>query len=168
MHSKNLARYTMTKREQYEIFLIITFVFAASIFSLYLPDQIRLGRIVLYCASLLLFQGLLRDLSMYFFNPKKIAKSQQTTVTAQCLCLESGIGIIGIMTGLLLFFYMNDSVVFIAPWLWIGLLTSILIAGYLMKDWVFYWQTFEFKREQNHANIIFTFKTKFNHENNKY
>ena len=49
----------------------------------------------------------------------------------------------------------------------VGLLTSILIVGFLMKDWVFYWQAFEFKRERNHANIIFTFKTKFNHENNK-
>jgi len=157
----------MTKREQYEIFLIILFVSIVSIFSFYLPDQIRLGRIVLYCAILLLFQGLLRDLFIYFFELKKINQTQQPKITAQCLCLESGIGVLGVVIGLLLFFIANDRVVTIIQWQWIGLPLSILIAGYLMKDWVFYWQSLQFKREPDHANINFTFKKNFRNENNK-
>ncbi len=159
----------MTKREQYEIVLIVIFVSIVSVFSFYLPDQVRLGRIVLYCAILLLFQGLLRDLSIYFylFKSKKADQAQQPKITAQCLCLESGIGVSGVIIGLLLFFFVNDWVVSIVQWQWVGLLMSVLIVGYLIKDWVFYWKSFQFRREPDHANVIFSFKENFRHENNK-
>ena len=157
----------MTKREQYEIVLIVVFVSVVSVFSFYLPDQVRLGRIVLYCASLLLFQGLLRDLSIYLFKSKKTDQTEQPKIMAECLCLESGIGVLGVMIGLLLFFSLNDWVVSIVQWQWVGMLMSVLIVGYLIKDWVFYWKSFQFRREPDHANVIFSFKENFRHENNK-
>ena len=148
----------MTKREQGEIFAIVVFVIVISVFSLNLPSHISLGRLVLYCAGLLLFQGLLRDLSIYLFKSSKKEQFQQKKSSAQCLCLESGIGILGIIIGLLLFFTLSIQFVAISQWQWVGILSGILIAGFLIKDWVFYWQPFRFERELNHANVIFSFK----------
>ena len=146
----------MRASEKCEVLLIGIFVLLmASYFALLLPVNIKLGSLLLYCSALLLLQGLIRDLYHYFpQNPL----DGSSVKYAQCICLESSIGVIGLLAGFIVTFSSIDFQLSLSPQVWTLLLSVVLIIGFLLKDWVFHWQPIGLRREKNHMNVIFVFK----------
>lgn len=146
----------MSASERCEVLLIGVFILLmASFFALLLPANIKLGSLLLYCSALLLMQGLVRDLYYYF---SQNALDDSSVKHAQCICLESSIGVIGILAGFIVTFSSIDFQLPLSPQAWTLLLGVVLIIGFLLKDWVFHWQPIGLRREKNHMNVIFVFK----------
>ena len=146
----------MTTVEKVEITLIGVFILLiVSAFSSLLPSNMKLGTLLLYCSALLLFQGLLRDL-YHYFSQNNVDDSPVTY--AQCVCLESSIGVIGIFAGFIVTFTPIDAVIVLSSLNWALILSFVVAVGFLLKDWVFHWQPMGFKREKNHMNVIFVLK----------
>lgn len=117
-----------------------------------LPSQIALSRIILYCAALLLLQGLVRDLCLLYIHKGAFSTVKQH---AQCICLESSIGLLGIAIGGILLLSQFDIVVKLNTAIWGLLIAAVLMLGFVVKDLVFYWKSFQIRREKDHLNLIF-------------
>lgn len=161
--------------EKLEITLMSVFIALTSLFAVLFPSlfisEISLGQLMLYCAAFLLLQGLIRDLYVYFSirktkqalkplhtpkssqEPKPLVKSKAT-----CICLESSVGVLVILCGALMILTRLDVLITVSPWQWVAILSLIVIAGFVLKDWVLHWQPIKLAREKNHANVIFTIK----------
>jgi hypothetical protein len=79
--------------------------------------------------------------------------------TARCLCVESAIGLTGIvagigLTGLGLAQPLRVSAVALV--LAVG---GVMAAGFFLKDLVFEWSPWRIYREKNHAQVIFRWRT---------
>lgn len=148
----------MTTIEKMELTLIFISIILLFIFSSLFPPKISLARLLMYCSALLLFQGLIRDLC-YMYSKKKTPEEEQPEAK-QCMCVESSIGVLGLLIGIALLFSRLNTPLSLTSLRWVGLIGITLIFGFLIKDLVFYWRSFQIRREKNHSNIIFTFKNK--------
>lgn len=149
----------MTNTEKTELALIFISIILLFIFSSLLPQEISLARLLLYCSALLLFQGLIRDL-WYLYTNKQASSEEQQAEAKQCICLESSIGMTGLLIGTVVLFGQLNVSLELTALHWVGIIGAILILGFLMKDLVFYWRSFQIRREKNHSNVIFTLKNK--------
>lgn len=145
----------MNRTEKFELALIPLFTVAV-IFSEVLPEQISIGNLILWLAGLFLGQGLLRDL-WFLANAKSDSKPKQEK-RSQCLCLESMLGITGIIVGTLFFVSGINQIVLVEAWQWSVLILLATGAGFLIKDYVLHWFPFRLRRDTNHMNIIFNWK----------
>ena len=122
-----------------------------SIFSF--PASALLGHIVLWLCGLLLFQGLIRDLWLL-----RTSKAQSNAKkTAKMMCIESSIGLLGILVGLLLSLYFSSLTIALVNWVWIALIAMILVFGFFLKDYVFAFNPLRIAREPDHLNVVVKF-----------
>lgn len=150
----------MNLAEKSELSLIVSFVLALFIFYPSTIESFALTELLLKGASLLLIQGLIRDL-WYLFKRKQIAKKSLIKAKyAQCFCIESSVGLLGIVIGLLLIFINVD---YIFQFTTLGLscfAVCILIIGFVIKDLVIEWQPWRIYKEPDHINVVFQWKRK--------
>jgi hypothetical protein len=142
----------MTRAEWTEVTLIV----AASIASLVLPlhvfSDLTLGEIVLYLSALLLAQGLARDLIMLLRHRR--AAQGGVFQDAQCLCLESAVGVTGVVVGASLFVSTNADLVAVTTLGIAGAVALTLAMGFLIKDLVVTWNPLGIRREKNPLSVI--------------
>jgi len=145
----DLAIVTIDNKVEPVIIAITGFVvyFAADLF----PQQLGIARLFLYLAALLLLQSLLRDL---WILSRRSSNNVMPTKKASCLCLESVVGIIGIVIGALFFGFGFDQAVSIKPWAWSVMLTFVLGFGFLIKDYVLQWRPWRIYQDKDHRNIV--------------
>jgi len=145
----------MTATEKIELLLIpvmgIGFWFIAFI----LPDMISVGRLLLAASSFLLFQSLLRDLYLLL---KKRDDQADLKRTAQCMCIESTVGITGIVIGCILLGVGVGQLILMNEWKWSVMAMLVLSCGFLMKDYILEWDPWQIRQEKDHMNIVFTWK----------
>jgi hypothetical protein len=107
---------TMDAAEVFELGLIPSVGAATWWLSTALPTRIGLGKLLLWASVMLLLQSLLRDLWL-------LAKARRNAPTtppriARCMCVESIVGMTGIVTGLLLFSFGISKPVTMERWSW--------------------------------------------------
>ena len=147
----------MTVTEKVELFLIVLFL-VLLIFVLNASEQAtKLSIVVLYSASLLFCQSLLRDL-WYLYAKRNLNKDVNQTITRQCMCVESTVGMLGVVIGLLLFSSAFDISVILNKVTLLSLASIILVGGFFIKDYVIEWNPWRLYKEKDHMNIIFSWK----------
>lgn len=122
----------------------------------YLPAEITVSRWILGCAVLLLAQSLLRDISILLRG--RGVKQGIAARSANCMCLESTIGAVGVVVGLGAAGLANFGT---ASFGRVGFSLSVvgtLAFGLTIKDWVISWYPWGFRREKDHLNLIVRWK----------
>lgn len=121
-----------------------------------LPEHIELGRLMLGASALLLFQSLIRDLWLL----AKARRNPQPSPprVARCMCVESMVGITGIVVGLTLFGWRIGKPVSMGRWNWSIIVMLVMGAGFVMKDYVLETKPWRLRRDPNHLNIIVRWK----------
>ncbi len=143
--------------EKFELGLIIIVAIGIRAAGILLPDQIRLGSLLLGASALLLFQSLIRDLWL-------LAKARRTAATipprrvARCMCVESTMGISGVAIGLITLACGIGTQVSMGKWCWSGIALLVFGTGFLIKDYVLESNPFRIRRDKDHVNIIVRWK----------
>ena len=122
-----------------------------------LPQSVGIGSLFLASFALLLLQGLLRDIWLL----SQRATAQQTSQRQElfCMCVESTVGVTGVVTGLIIAGSAINWPVPMNDWLWGLLATAILTVGFVVKDLIFEFRPFRVRRDKDHLNIIFSWKS---------
>ena len=137
-----------------EIVCIIITVFIFWFYRLNLPTQISVANLILYLSAFLLLQSLIRDLTILLIQKKTQEKSSQPP----CMCVESTVGLTGILLGAGFIGLGISNYINMIPIAWIASITIVLITGFLIKDLVFQWNPWRIYIEKDHLNIVFSWK----------
>ena len=73
------------------------------------------------------------------------------------MCIESSIGLLGILVGLLLSLYFSSLTIPLVNWVWIALIAMILVFGFFLKDYVVAFNPLRIAREPDHLNVVVKF-----------
>ena len=150
----------LTVAEKIELAMIPFTGFIMCLGASWLPSQISLGRLLLYAFALFLFQGLIRDLDLLAKQKVTRKHASQPLQKAPCICLESTIGVAGIIAGIMVLFSNNNHLVYLNYWQWIGLVMFTVTCGFLAKDYVLEWWPLKVKRDKGHINLAFSWRKK--------
>ena len=142
--------------ETVEMTLVVLLTAAAAIVSPILPARLAVGTLALVAASMLLAQGLLRDL--WLLSRRRRSGGPSGGTASRCLCVESGVGVLAVLLGLVLTLGGLGGSVSLGRIGWPALVAAVFGAGFLLKDWVFEWHPWRLRREKDHANLVFTWR----------
>lgn len=117
-----------------------------------LPEHVELGQLLLGASALLLFQSLIRDL--WLLAKARTRPPPSPPRVARCMCVESMVGITGIVVGLTLFGCSIGKSVSMGRWSWSIAAILVMGAGFMMKDYVLETKPWRLRRDPNHLNII--------------
>lgn len=147
---------TMTKLEKIELALIPLAGLIAFLISPVLPWQISVGNTFLLFSALLLFQGLIRDLSIVFLSPKTVASAAPKVM--QCLCVESALGMTGVLVGGgIVGFGITQQIQMDKFAMGISVACQVSV-GFAIKDFVVQVRPWRIFRDKDHINIVFSWK----------
>jgi len=147
----------LTKTEKIELYLIALLLFLVLLFSAPLSTSIKLSIVIFYSAGLLFFQSLCRDL-YYLFVKRAVKPDFSEPIVRQCICVESSVGVLIVMVGLLLLITNIDARVIFNIYILIFVMAVVLLSGFLIKDYVIEWNPWKISKEKDHINIIFSLK----------
>ena len=148
----------MTTIEKFETSIILILGFFLLLITKIFPAEIGIGQFLLYTSALLLLQSLIRDLCILYEN--RNMDKLKTQRVARCMCVESTIGAVGILIAVMLLGIGLDLIITMNGWSWVIVIEAILILGYYIKDFVFEWMPWRFYKDNDHINIVFTWKSK--------
>lgn len=121
-----------------------------------LPHEIPAGELLLGASAMLLLQSLIRDLCLL---ARQKRTSQRTPRRAlRCICVESTVGVTGVIAGVVLLGAKIDQLIVINSWVLSVLVMAQMGAGFLIKDYVLEWNPWKLYRDKDHLNIVFTWK----------
>ena len=90
---------------------------------------------------------------------KRAVKSDLSgPIVRQCMCVESSVGVLIVMVGLLLLITNIDARVIFNIYMLIFVMAVVLLSGFLIKDYVIEWNPWKISKEKDHINIIFSLK----------
>ena len=146
----------MTRLEKMEVALIPVVGVATYLLAYKLPAQISLGHLLLTASVMLLLQSLLRDLLLLAKTKRSV--SEHTAKTARCMCLESTVGMTGVLAGIGVLGLGISNTLIMNNVGWSALIMVMLTSGFLIKDWLIESRPWRLVRDKDHLNIIFTWK----------
>ena len=147
----------MTTAEKVELTLIPLVGVAIWLMGEWLPTNIGIGSLLLASSVLLLFQGLIRDL--WLLSKRNWGVQSGARQEALCMCVESTVGVTGVTAGLIILGTAIDWQLPMSVWIWSGLAVAVLTIGFSVKDFVFEWRPFRIRRDKDHVNIVFSWKS---------
>jgi hypothetical protein len=142
----------MTRADQIEITTIAAASTATWLIPAYIFSDLTLGEATLYLSALLLAQGLVRDLLMLLRN--RSAAHGGTFQESQCLCLESAIGVAGVIAGSALLGSFGAMSLPVDHLEFFLAVTATLAIGFLLKEFVITWNPLGIRREKNPLSVI--------------
>jgi hypothetical protein len=146
----------MTMTEKFELMLIPIMATVIGLMAPILPNNLPAERLLLLASALILLQSLVRDLWLLFNN----RRGEQTPGrAARCICIESAAGATGVVAGAILLGVEINQPVSMNEWAWSTLIAVVLSGGFLMKDYVMEWSPWRIRRDKDHMNIVFRWKT---------
>lgn len=148
----------MTIIEKLETIIIIILGLFLLLMTKIFPVEIGIGQFLLYASALLLLQSLIRDLCILYKN--RNMNKLKTQRMARCMCVESTIGALGVLIAVILLGIRLDLIITMNEWIWIIVIEAILILGFYIKDFVFEWMPWRLYKDNDHINIVFTWKSK--------
>jgi hypothetical protein len=148
----------MTRAEWIEIFAIAIVAAASWPASKLFHSTMPLWQIVLGASALLLAQSLLRDVVILFRSRR--LKSNEPRKEAQCFCLESTVGLTGVIAGLALIGLGSSHQIALSRCEFSFAIAGTMALGFIIKDFVISWKPFGVRREKDHLNLIVRWKGK--------
>ena len=142
----------LNRRERTELCLIPLIGLGMWMVTPILPEQVGIGSFVLTCSCILLLQGLIRDLFLLVDSSKTSPPGQ--VKKARCICLESTVGICGIILGIIFFATDSGKDLEMTTWCWSLSAMATLGSGFLMKDYVLGWKPLRISKDKDHMNLI--------------
>ena len=121
-----------------------------------LPQVVSVGALLLEMSVLLLFQGLVRDLWLLAKQRRDLQSDLRRM--ARCMCMESTVGVTGIVAGAVLLGSGIDRSVAMGQWLWGVLAMAVIATGFAIKDYVIESNPWRVHRDADHINIVFRWK----------
>jgi len=149
----------MTRAEWIEIFAIAIVTAASWPASELFHSTMPLWQIVLGASALLLAQSLVRDVAILFRSRHSSSKNE-TRKEARCFCLESTVGLTGVIAGLALIGLGSSHQIEISRWEFLIAIAGTMALGFIIKDFVISWNPFGVRREKDHLNLIVRWKSK--------
>jgi hypothetical protein len=146
----------MTMAEKVELMLIPIMATLIWLMAPIFPNNLPAGRLLLLASALVLLQSLVRDLWLLFNNRRG---EQKPSKAARCICIESAVGATGVVVGAILLGAEINHPMFMNEWAWSALIVVVLSGGFLMKDYVMEWSPWRIRRDKDHMNIVFRWKT---------
>ncbi|MES1195245.1 MAG: hypothetical protein ABUL65_05070 [Opitutus sp.] len=146
----------LTVLEKVEL-AVIPVVIAGTWFLPLAPDfTLKVGGLITAASLVLLLQGFCRDLWLWLAARRAAEKPEPHS--AQCMCVESALGLTGIIAaaGLTAFGFGPDIAV--TPFGRTAGTGAVLVAGFLLKDYVFEWSPWKIYRAKDHATLHFRWK----------
>jgi len=146
----------VTRAEWIEAALIAGIAVTTTMVWPYLPADVTLSQLILGSAVLLLTQSLVRDVAILL--RQRAANTVSPARVANCMCIESTIGAVGVVVGL------SAPAIFSAGILSLGRIgfslavVGTLAFGLAIKDWVIAWNPLALRREKDHLNVIVRWK----------
>ena len=113
----------------------------------------ELGELVAGSVLLILLQGFFRDLWLLREARRKSATTPPRATA--CMCVESAVGLTGIVAGISLVGFGLAWPVGLSAAALTAAVGAVMLAGFLLKDFVFSWRPWRIYREKDHAQIIF-------------
>jgi hypothetical protein len=147
----------MTTGEKLELALIPVAGIAFWLLAPALPDRVGFGRLLLAGSALLLFQSLVRDLWLLARSRRMQEVAPQRAV--RCMCIESTVGATGIIAGAIVLGAGITHPVAVSALGWSVSVMLIMSIGFLIKDYVLEWSPWRIRRDRDHMNIVFTWKS---------
>jgi hypothetical protein len=141
-----------TRAEKVELGLIVLAVAGVAAVAVKLPDRLEVGSFFAVAALALLGQGLLRDL--WLLAKQRKAGNGAHQEDARCMCLESTVGLSGVLIGVLLTALALPYSIKMAEWVWPlggGLVWG---SGFAIKDVVIQWGPWKVRRVKDHGSIL--------------
>ena len=117
---------------------------------------LEVGELLAGSALLILIQGFFRDL--WLLRQARRQPAATPAREARCMCVESALGITGVVAGIGLVGLGFTRPVSLSV---TGLAVRVgaaMVAGYLLKDFVFEWSPWKIYREKDHAQVIFRWR----------
>ncbi len=144
---------TAEKVELATIPLAVVVTFALAPRSGIKPD---LGELLAGGALLILVQGFFRDL--WVLREARRKASATPAREAQCMCVESALGMTGVVAGVGLVGLGLTAPVSVSATGLAAAVGATMVAGFLLKDFVFEWSPWKIYREKDHAQVIFRWR----------
>ncbi len=116
------------------------------------PISLRASYVVLGLSALLLLQSLLRDLCILW--RRRSVEPSSATHSGQYFCVESAVGLLGVVCGGLLLASRFDSAIKLDHNILSGITLGVLCIGFLIKDWVIQANPWRIGREPDHLNLV--------------
>lgn len=146
----------MSVAEKVELGLIAAVAISFGAATVVLPERTTAGNLLLGASALILLQSLLRDL--WLLAKARREPPPNSPRTGQCMCVESAVGITGVVAGLVLVMSGIGTTVPMGRWSWFAFAVVSLAAGFLMKDYVMEFKPWRIRRDKDHVNIIVRWK----------
>ena len=147
---------TLSSFERVEMTLVLLFRIIICFAAHLLPKQLDTANIIFFVSALMLFQSLIRDLFI-LARSKKIALAIPFK-KARCMCLESTVGISGILIGVGFIFSGFNQTILLSTWQWWAISMAVMISSFLLKDFVIESNPWRIIRDKDHMNILFTWQ----------
>jgi hypothetical protein len=149
----------MTRAEWIEIFAIAIVAAASWPASKLFHSTMPLWQIVLGASALLLAQSLVRDVAI-LLRSRSSASKNEPRKEAQCFCLESTVGLTGVIAGLALIGLGSSHQIEMSRWEFLIAIAGTMALGFIIKDFIISWNPFGLRREKDHLNLIVRWKSK--------
>ena len=146
----------MKTREKVELGLIPFAIAAVGVAARWLPAQLETGELLVVACLTWLVQGGLRDL--WLLHLARIQPPDAPRRRLPCMCLESSVGLTGLLLGVVLALTGVGGHVMLTPARWMLLAAGVLALGFLAKDLVITWRPLGLRRDPDHHTIIFTWR----------
>lgn len=140
----------MTSAERFELFCAPLAAAAAWLAWPALPHRVAVGWLLLAASALLLLQSLLRDLWLLRAGRGRAAEQR----TASAMCIESLVGMAGVVAGALASLAAATTTVELSRLAFALGVFAVVVAGFLLKDWVVERRPWRLRREPDHLNLI--------------
>ena len=144
----------MLKHERVELILITMSIPLLYSLLQWLPSSVQLSHLMFFVFSLLLTQGLLRDLALLYW----ISASDNEAKEMQCMCMESSIGMSGIVLASIVLFSGIDRMLSVLPIYWLFIVPGVLIVGFVIKDYVISWRPWSIYKHKDHLTVVVRLK----------
>ncbi len=138
-----------------ELGLIALTTMATVLLQQRLPQRMEAGYFILTLGLLFLVQSLMRDL--WLLSRNRDASKPKRAV--RCMCLETGVGMIPIIVSGILMFGGFSRPVTIPSWAWMLGVPATLLTCFWLKDYVFEWNPWRIRRDDDPIHIIFTWRS---------
>ena len=147
----------MTTAEKLELAALPIGGVLAYLLADWLPTEIGSGRLLLVVSALLLLQSLVRDL--WLLSQGRGAPPVGGPRRGRCMCVESTLGLTGVVVGVVLLAAGLELELRMSAWAWSLLVMAVLAAGFGIKDLVLDSRPLRIRRDKDHMNIVFTWKS---------
>lgn len=146
----------MTALERTELAVIPVVIALAWLVPLKPDFALRIGGLVTAASLLLLLQGFCRD--VWLWLAARRTSEPAAPRYAQCMCVESALGLAGVLAAAGLTVFSFGPAIAITPLGCAAGTTVVLVVGFLLKDFVFEWSPWKLYRAKNHATLHFRWK----------